>query len=124
MSTDSRAEVAGVLDHVLVPRVRIELRRPQKVFDDAVVDTGFAGSVTVPEGTLTNLGLGKHRIEIELADGSKVPQPFEIGHVEWFGEEVEVEMIETGTDAMVGMRLLISTRIEIGETTVTLSRSK
>lgn len=124
MSTNSRVEISGNVGADLVPRIRLELHTPKRTFDDAILDTGFAGSIIVPNGTLTNLGLGANRIDLEQADGTIAPHPIEVGLVTWFGEQVEVALIEMGMDPMVGMGLLLSTRIEFGQTTVVLSRPK
>ena len=89
--------------------VRIDVlgtrRGPRKV--NAVIDTGYTGSLTLPPATVRSLGIrlfGKRRAE--LADGRVVTFDVYAGSVVWNGRLVALEIDESPCDPLIGMKLL------------------
>jgi len=79
---------------------------------DAVIDTGFSGTLVLPHVTVAAMGLIRRMgSSATLADGS-------VSHFETFGAEVEwngvrrkVVVSAVGTEALVGMRLLANQKL-------------
>ncbi len=74
---------------------------------DAVVDTGFNGSLTLPTRIIEALGLQfKAMGTARLADGTLVtPRKF-AARVLWLGAARDIYVLETGSIPLVGMSLL------------------
>jgi len=74
---------------------------------DAIVDTGFSGSLTLPPQTITQLGLPwRSRGSAMLADGSFDQFDNHAAIVIWNGEAVEILVEAVAIESLVGMRLL------------------
>ena len=91
-----------------------------EVFDDqhapvlleAIMDTGFNGSLTLSNDVLSSLKAteaGTHRVE--LGDGAIVEMDVYFVDVNCFGTEREVQVIESDSEPLLGMSLLWGSRV-------------
>jgi clan AA aspartic protease len=81
---------------------------------DAVVDTGFTGSVTLPNATVAALGLVRRTGGAAvLADGS--PTQFDVyaAEIEWHSTWRPVLVSAVGNEVLLGMRLLAGHELRI-----------
>lgn len=91
---------------------------------EAIVDTGFNGSLTLSHEVLNSLKAteaGSHIVE--LGDGSIVEMESYFVHVNCFGTEREVQVIESESEPLLGMSLIWGNRVcfnavESGEVTI------
>jgi clan AA aspartic protease len=90
-------------------RIRLKIMGPQgraKVIQ-AIVDTGFTASLTLPSALIVDLGLRWQRVEsFTLADGSECIFDVCVAKVEWDGKVRTILVDEANADPLVGMRLL------------------
>ncbi len=90
-------------------RIRIKVKGPhgQEQEVDAVVDTGYTASLTLPHASIAALGLRWQTVDrATLADGSEsIFEVFE-AQVVWDGKVRRILVDEADTDPLVGMRLL------------------
>jgi clan AA aspartic protease len=74
---------------------------------DAVIDTGFSGFLTLPSGIITALDLTwKGRDVATLGDGTSCIFEVYIAAVIWDGQYRTIDINESETVPLVGMRLL------------------
>jgi len=74
---------------------------------ECVVDTGFAGYLTLPVQAVTALKLSfLQTIPSRLADGSRVMLDSHLVTIRWAGELRPVEVVATGQQPLVGRALL------------------
>lgn len=74
---------------------------------DAVIDTGFSGLLTLPSSTITALDLTwKGRDVAMLGDGTSCIFEVYIAEVIWDGQYRMVDINESETVPLIGMRLL------------------
>jgi clan AA aspartic protease len=74
---------------------------------DVVIDTGFSGFLTLPSGIITELDLTwKGRDIATLGDGTSCIFEVYIASVIWDGEYRTIDINESETVPLVGMRLL------------------
>ena len=86
----------------------------QAVDIDAVVDTGFTGSLTLPIGLIGLLGFAfRSRQQIMLGDGSLVLADVFVGTVLWEGKPRGIEIDAAETDPLLGMSLLYGSELRI-----------
>ncbi len=111
----------------LAPVVRIRVRNvllkagyPLEGSVEAIMDTGYAGFLAVPESIFDALSLGKLMTQsrtVELADGRRVRSRVAYGTVELAGMNHEVdgpvETIEGLPEVLVGTRLLSDFRVTL-----------
>jgi clan AA aspartic protease len=100
------------------PLVRIILLSSQPPVSrkfGAVVDTGFNGSLSIPESVAEQCGwiwIGYESYEI--ASGDIVHEKVFWGRVRWLGNDQDVYAIAShAQDILIGTRLLIKNRISI-----------
>jgi clan AA aspartic protease len=89
--------------------VGIVLRVPgqQNLTIEFVVDTGFAGSLTLPPAAVTTLGLPFfQRTVAGLADDSAIEVDSHTATIVWNGKERDVDVLATGRRPLVGTSLL------------------
>ncbi len=101
--------IRGVVSAGRQPVVRLTLRGPAGVpFSfDAVVDTGFAGPLSLPSAEATPLGLPfLTRIRVPLADGTVGTVPVFAAEVLWDSAWRQVNVAAMGATPLVGMALL------------------
>ncbi|WP_395143418.1 clan AA aspartic protease [Armatimonas sp.] len=72
-----------------------------------VVDTGFAGELTLPASAVAALGLPfLTELTANLADDSGVPVKVHIATILWHGQECEVAVLAMGKRPLLGTALL------------------
>jgi clan AA aspartic protease len=78
----------------------------------AVIDTGFTSDLTLPPSAIHDLGYPHvSTAEITLADGSIIDVPVFEGLVIWFGVKRTILIVQTDSDALVGMSLMNGCRL-------------
>ena len=81
---------------------------------EAVIDSGFTGSLTLPTATIATLGLAQQSGgRAVLADGSVQQIDIYAAEVEWDGSWRSVMVAAVGDEALVGMRLLAGHELRI-----------
>jgi clan AA aspartic protease len=74
---------------------------------EAVIDTGYTASLTLPPASIRALGLRWRSVDrFQLADGTVVVFDVYEAKVEWDGKLRQILVDEAGSDPLVGMRLL------------------
>ena len=74
---------------------------------DAVIDTGFNGSLTLPAAMIAALGLRwRNRSSVVLANGGVDECDVYVGVVIWDGQPLRVMVDEADTEPLVGMMLM------------------
>ena len=118
-----RPEILGVITESR-PEVSLLVVDPPAQLTRVLVDTGFTGSLTVPEGTLLQWGLkgAIETVRVALADGSAAFKPSAVVEVLWLGERKEIRAIELGRGYILGMGLLGGTTIQLEADTVRITR--
>lgn len=72
-----------------------------------ILDTGFVGYLALPLATVHALHLPfAHRSPIALADGTWVVVEVYRAIIEWENEEIDVEVLATGAEPLLGTSLL------------------
>lgn len=90
-------------------RIRLKVKglrgREQEV--EAVIDTGYTASLTLPPTVVAALGLRWRSTDrFTLADGSECLFDVYVAKVEWDGKMRTILVDEADADPLVGMRLL------------------
>ena len=90
-------------------RIRLRLKglrgRRQEV--EAVIDTGYTASLTLPQAIVAALGLRWQSMDrFTLADGSECNFDVYVAKVKWDGKVRTILVDEADADPLVGMRLL------------------
>jgi clan AA aspartic protease len=101
--------ITGVVTAYRQAVIRLTVRGPdgreQEI--EAVIDTGFDGSVTLPATLIATLGLvWRRRGRALLADGSESLFDIHEATVVWDGQPRRVAVDAADTDPLVGMSLL------------------
>ncbi|OUC14638.1 MAG: clan AA aspartic protease [Alkalinema sp. CACIAM 70d] len=73
---------------------------------DAVIDTGFSRFLTLPSSTIAALDLVKGRDTATLGDGTFYIFEVYIATVIWDGQYCTIDINESETVPLIGMRLL------------------
>ena len=92
--------------HALVP---LTVRGPQGQEGEIefVLDTGFAGFLTLPSVLISPFSLTySHPMPVSLADGSRIMVDVYEAVLLWDGEERNVEVLATGREPLLGTSLL------------------
>lgn len=80
---------------------------------DAIINTGYTGSLTLPPALIAALGLRWQTVDrVTLADGSECIFEVYEAKVMWDGKVRRILVDEADADPLVGMRLLKRSRIE------------
>src|SRR6266567_3587785 len=101
--------ITGVVNAHLEATLRVTLRGPTGQFRrvNAVVDTGFDGSLTLPPALIAQLGLlWDRRGRATLADGNDCVFDIFTGNVVWDRRQRVIPIHEAGTTPLVGTALL------------------
>jgi len=90
-------------------RIRLKVKglrgRRQEV--EAVIDTGYTASLTLPPAIVAALGLRWRSMDrFTLADGSECLFDVYVAKVDWDGKVSTILVDEADADPLVGMRLL------------------
>ncbi len=97
-------------------RIRLKVKGPrgreQEV--EAVIDTGYTASLTLPPALINALGLRWRSVDrFMLADGSECIFDVYVAKVEWDGKVRTILVDEANADPLVGMRLLRGHELKI-----------
>ena len=90
-------------------RIRLKVRGPRRQEQEveAVIDTGYTSSLSLPPAVVASLGLRwKGFVRALLADGSECLFDVYVGQVVWDGKARRVLVDEADTDPLVGMALM------------------
>ncbi len=81
---------------------------------EAIVDTGYSASLTLPPAVIAALGLAWQSMDTaKLADGSECIFSVYEGRVVWDGKVRQILVDEANADPLVGMRLLKGYEVKI-----------
>lgn len=79
---------------------------------DAIVDTGYNGTLTLPQAVIDTLALPSHGVRlVTLADGSETQLGLYRAVVLWHGEPRAVQALAAEGGALLGMALLYGSRL-------------
>lgn len=98
----------------LEPRITIDIAGVNRVFqtESVIVDTGFTGALTLPESTVTQLGLTRYgnRPDVQASGERRM---FEIygALVSWHGRLRPVLVYLSDSRPLLGMELLNGSRL-------------
>jgi clan AA aspartic protease len=99
-----RGHVEGLQAKVNVP-FRVEAGRVVEI--EFVVDTGFAGALTLPREAITALGLPFFvEMDAKLANDLEVKADVYIAVVAWGGRDLDVAVLAMGQRPLLGTALL------------------
>ena len=90
-------------------RIRLKVKglRGREQAVDAVIDTGYTASLTLPSAVVAALGLRWRSLDrFTLADGSECIVDVYVAKVDWDGKVRTILVDEADADPLVGMRLL------------------
>jgi clan AA aspartic protease len=101
--------ISGVVTDDRQPVIHVTVRGPtgeeQKI--EAIIDTGFDGSLSLPSSIVLRLGLPwRQRGRALLADGSESVFDIYEATVDWDGEARRIAVDEAETVPLIGMSLL------------------
>lgn len=108
--------ITGIVNsyHEAAIKVSIHAADTQEQQIEFILDTGFSGSLTLPQSIITALGLPfRSRGSAILADGSETEFDIYAATVVWDGEPRRVLIEAADTDPLVGMGLLYGFNINI-----------
>lgn len=100
----------------LQAEVRVTLILPdrRRVEITCVVDTGFAGALTLPLGAIEKLGLPfVIQMNANLADDSNVMTPIHRATIVWHGVEQDIAVLAMGRRPLLGTALLENSNLNI-----------
>ncbi len=108
--------IQGVVNARVEATIRLRLRASDgsELDVEALIDSGFTGSLTLPAAVIAALGLA-HQSDgrAVLADGSVQRLDIYAAEVEWDGSRRSVMVAAVGDEALVGMRLLAGHELRI-----------
>src|SRR5579875_2414470 len=88
-------------------RLKVKGRRGREQEIEAVIDTGYTASLTLPPAVIQGLGLRWQTVDrFKLADGSICVFDVYEAKVEWDGKVRQILVDEADAGPLVGMRLL------------------
>ena len=81
---------------------------------EAVLDTGYTGSLTLPSSVVTDLGLPfRGRASVVLGDGSESEFDIHEATVAWAGEQHAVAIDVVETEPLLGVGLLLGNELTV-----------
>ena len=98
----------------LQARVQVVFRLPGQpnLAVECVVDTGFAGALTLSPDAISALGLPFFQeIDANLADDSDVKTAVHLATILWDGRELEIAVLAMGRRPLLGTALLDGKRL-------------
>lgn len=87
------------------------------------VDTGFTGDLVLPLSLIEELKLERNAmVRAILADGRDSRLRSYVAWIDWFGEELEIEVIAgTGESLLLGVGMLLGRRLTIDYADMSMS---
>ena len=108
--------VTGSVNALLTGNIRFPIEDAHAVRHDmeATVDTAFMGFLTLPKDRISALALNylHYRLAV-LGDGTTVLMNIYDATVIWDGQAKAVEVIESETFPLVGMRMMAGNRLRM-----------
>src|SRR5438046_1532400 len=101
--------IAGIVNAFDEAVIRLFVRSPQgqEIEIEAVIDTGFTGSLSLPQALIAAHGLPfRRRSRAVLADGSSIRFDVHEGVVVWDGRPCRIPVSSAEGTPLVGMGLL------------------
>jgi clan AA aspartic protease len=108
--------IRGTVSARLEAVIRLRVRGPAgaELDVDAVVDSGFTSSLTLPSTAVASLGLARQSGgSVVLGDGSIRSFDVYAAEVEWDGNWRPVLVSGIGGEVLVGMRLLAGHALQV-----------
>lgn len=106
--------IEGIVANGIEAIVRLEMMSAQGEAEviAAIVDTGFTSDLTLPPSAIRDLGYTQvSTAVIALADGSVIDVPIFEGVIIWFGVKRTISVVQTDSEALVGMSLMKDCRL-------------
>jgi len=95
-------------------RVTVRGRRRRERAVEAVIDTGYTSSLTLPSTVIAALGLRWHSVgKAFLADGSWCLFDVYEATINWDGKQRRILVDEADADPLVGMQLLLGYELKM-----------
>ena len=101
--------ITGYVNQGLEPIVPVAVldRNGHRWRLEVVVDTGFDGDLTLPQSSISELGLPwQGPVEMVQADGQAVKCHRYAATIIWDGERRTIEVMESATESLLGTSLL------------------
>lgn len=101
--------ITGIVNarHEAIIRLSVHYANGQAREVEAILDTGFSGSLTLPLSVITDLGLPwRTRGTVILANGSEDQFDIYAATIGWDGSRRNILVEAADTDPLVGMALL------------------
>ncbi len=101
--------ITGRVNWHLEATVNVEIQDSNGYLDtfQCTLDTGFDGDVALPSATTVRLGLvSSDSRRVTLGNGDRVFMPTYSANVFWHRQLVEVEVLQTERESVIGMSLL------------------
>lgn len=101
--------ITGYVNQGLEPIVPVAVldRNGHRWRLEVVVDTGFDGDLTLPQSSISELGLPwQGPVEMVQADGRAVKCHRYAATIIWEGERRPIEVMESATESLLGTSLL------------------
>ena len=108
--------IRGTVNARLEAVIRLRVRGPggTEMDFDAVIDTGFSSSLTLPAMTVVALALVRQSSSVAtLGDGSVRSFDVYAAEVEWDGNWRPILVSAVGDEVLVGMRLLTGHELRV-----------
>lgn len=108
--------IVGTVNHHGEATVRLEIRLADGSirFVDATVDTGYTGTLTIPQSTIASYGLVRHLIgSATLANGETCEFDTYLATVIWHDRPVLLSVSAVGSVPLIGMKLLRGSELRI-----------
>jgi clan AA aspartic protease len=108
--------ITGAVSPRRQPLVRLVIRGPngREETIEAMVDSGFNGTMTLPAAVIARLELPLRRTEYAtLADNRVVDIASHMGRVLWEGVERPVRILAAGEQPLLGMAMLVGYELRI-----------
>lgn len=120
--------ISGFVSSRRQPTARLVVRGPQgqEQTVEALLDTGYNGTLVLPSVVVRALNLPKRRtpVQISLGNDSVVVVETSDGRVLWDGIERPIRVISMGDQAVVGLALLYGYRLCIEVVKTALSKCR
>jgi clan AA aspartic protease len=95
-------------------RLKVKGSRGRQLEVEAVIDTGYTASLTLPPAFVATLGLRWRSVDrFTLADGSETIFDVYEAKVAWDGKVRTILVDEAAVDPLVGMRLLSGYKLKM-----------
>ena len=97
-----------------IVRFRVCGRGSKRQSVNAIIDTGYNGSLTLPPAVIRSLGLRRiGESDAELGDGRIVSFDVYAGAIEWCDQRIAIDIDEARTEPLIGMELLNGHEVNI-----------